>query len=96
MVALHLREGKQLTPETLEQLYKHCVKNLPSYARPMFLRLCKEARITSTFKQQKVDLMKEGFDPHVISDQLFYVSDARKTYLPLEESTYQSILQSKL
>lgn len=96
MAALHLKETEQLTADRLKQIYKHCEKNLPSYARPLFLRIEKKTRITTTFKQHKVDLVKEGFDPNVIPDQLFYVSDEIKTYLPLDGKSYNNLIQSKL
>jgi hypothetical protein len=67
MAALHLNEKEELTPSRLKKLYSHCVDNLPSYARPLFLRLEESTRVTVTFKQHKVDLVKEGFDPRVVS-----------------------------
>jgi solute carrier family 27 fatty acid transporter 1/4 len=41
-------------------------KRLPSYARPLFLRLVAQLDITGTFKMKKTDLQKEGFNPHCI------------------------------
>lgn len=96
MAALHMKENEKLTPERLKQIYSHCAENLPSYARPLFLRLEADTRITVTFKQHKVDLVKEGFDPNKISDPLYYISTDKKTYLPLDGSSYGSFLQSKL
>src|SRR6202012_5141592 len=40
--------------------------NLPAYARPVFLRVQPEMEVTGTFKQRKVELVKEGFDPATI------------------------------
>jgi len=57
-------------------LAAHLEKNLPSYARPVFLRFQKAIEATSTFKQRKVELAKEGFDPEMIADPL-YVRDGR-------------------
>jgi len=48
---------------------------LASYARPVFLRLSPQIDVTGTFKQRKVDLVREGFDPAAIADPL-YVFDA--------------------
>src|SRR6185312_3462233 len=39
---------------------------LPHYARPIFLRLSPAIAVTGTFKQRKVDLVKDGFDPTAI------------------------------
>ncbi|HEX4270044.1 MAG TPA: long-chain-acyl-CoA synthetase, partial [Rhizomicrobium sp.] len=48
---------------------------LAAYARPVFLRLSAQIDVTGTFKQRKVDLVREGFDPAGIVDPL-YVFDA--------------------
>ena len=37
--------------------------HLPDYARPLFLRIQSEIDVTGTFKQKKIDLVREGFDP---------------------------------
>ena len=96
MAALHLNEKEELTPSRLKKLYSHCVDNLPSYARPLFLRLEESTRVTVTFKQHKVDLVKEGFDPRVVSDPLYYLSQEAQTYLPLDDCSYGNLLKSRL
>lgn len=96
MAAIQLKPTEQLTTEKLTQLYRHCVKNMPRYARPLFLRIEKDTRVTSTFKHHKVDLIKEGFDPNVISDKLYYISNEDNTYLPLNKNSYKFVLQSRL
>jgi fatty-acyl-CoA synthase len=48
---------------------------LPSYALPIFLRLSPQIEVTGTFKQRKVDLVREGFDPAAISDPLYVLVD---------------------
>jgi fatty-acyl-CoA synthase len=50
----------------MKALRAHIVQSLPDYARPLFIRLKRELDITGTFKQRKVDLGKEGFDPAAI------------------------------
>jgi hypothetical protein len=40
-----------------------CKEELPSYARPLFVRLRSDMEITSTFKHRKTTYVKEGFDP---------------------------------
>ncbi|HEY4125382.1 MAG TPA: long-chain-acyl-CoA synthetase, partial [Rhizomicrobium sp.] len=59
----------------LEKLSQELSGSLPAYARPVFLRLLPQMEITGTFKQRKVDLVREGFDPAGIVDPL-YVFDA--------------------
>jgi fatty-acyl-CoA synthase len=66
--------------------------NLPSYAIPVFLRLRPEMEITGTFKQRKVELVKEGFDPAQIADPLFWHNPATARYEQLDNESYRAIL----
>jgi fatty-acyl-CoA synthase len=50
---------------------------LPAYAHPIFLRLSPRIEVTGTFKQRKVDLVREGFDPAAISDPLYVLADGK-------------------
>lgn len=52
--------------------------------------------ITGTFKQCKSNLVKEGFDPSVIRDRLFFRDDAQKSYVPLTPDTFAAIRDVKL
>ena len=47
----------------LKALHAHLRTHLPDYARPLFLRIQEEIDVTGTFKQKKVDLVKDGFRP---------------------------------
>ena len=69
---------------------------LPSYARPVFLRLRKTMDTTGTFKYRKVDLVADGFDPSKTSD-LIYLRD-KATYVRMKPERYAEILhgQAKL
>ena len=62
------------------------------YAVPLFVRVQREMKITSTFKQMKVDLVKEGFDPSKLNDAIYYQDATQKTFVPLDTMTYQRIL----
>ncbi|XP_052082280.1 long-chain fatty acid transport protein 2-like isoform X1 [Mytilus californianus] len=96
MVSLTLMENIELTAEKLQEIYTHCEKELPRYARPLVLRIEKDMRTTSTYKQHKVTLMKEGFDPNVVSDPMFYLSAEANTYLPLNSTNHHLMIQAKL
>jgi fatty-acyl-CoA synthase len=52
--------------------HAHVTSNLPDYARPLFLRFQDHLDVTGTFKQRKVDLVTQGFDPTRISDPLYF------------------------
>ncbi len=65
--------------------------NLPIYARPVFVRLLPEIEITGTFKQRKVDLVKDGFDPSMIRDPLYWLNHATGRYEPLTRDVLAAI-----
>ena len=46
-------------------------RELPSYARPVFLRIQPEMEVTGTFKLMKGDLRREGYDLATINDPLY-------------------------
>ncbi|KAL8606640.1 hypothetical protein ACOMHN_025739 [Nucella lapillus] len=96
MVALTLNEGERMTPECLKQVYKVCQDDLPSYARPLFLRILPESAVTSTFKQRKVELMAEGYDTDRVKADLYYLDSKASTYSPLTPHALLAFLQSKL
>ncbi|CAA9999530.1 unnamed protein product [Nesidiocoris tenuis] len=66
---------------------------LPTYARPVFLRILDSIELTGTFKMKKVTLQKEGFDPTKIEDKLYVRQGA--TYVPLTAELYSSIVDGK-
>ncbi|XP_057674316.1 long-chain fatty acid transport protein 6 [Corythoichthys intestinalis] len=72
--------------------FKHVVMELPTYARPLFLRLQLVMEMTSTFKQQKFQLVQSGFNPSTISDPLYVLDYQENSYIPLTKSVYQSII----
>ncbi|XP_060156335.1 long-chain fatty acid transport protein 4 isoform X1 [Globicephala melas] len=75
----------------LERLAQLLEKELPLYARPIFLRFLPELHKTGTFKLQKTDLRKEGFDLTVVKDPLFYLDVRKGRYVPLDREAYTRI-----
>ncbi|HEX4080786.1 MAG TPA: long-chain-acyl-CoA synthetase [Rhizomicrobium sp.] len=69
--------------------------NLPGYARPVFLRLLPQMEITGTFKQRKVDLVKDGFDPNHIVNPLYLLDPDASRYRPLDAATYRDIVEGR-
>ncbi|XP_076224108.1 long-chain fatty acid transport protein 4 isoform X2 [Nomia melanderi] len=66
-------------------------KALPSYARPIFLRIVKELEMTGSFKLKKVHLQKEGFDPSKVQDKMYFLS-GNKEYVEITPELYQEII----
>ena len=48
-------------------------------------------QVTSTFKQQKVQLVKEGFDPNTVKEPLYFQDISKKTYVPVDINLFQDI-----
>jgi solute carrier family 27 fatty acid transporter 1/4 len=53
-----------------------------------------EISSAGTFKLKKQDLQVEGFDPHHIKDQLYFLMGGE--YVPLTEKLYDSIINGIL
>jgi hypothetical protein len=70
-------------------------KNLPSFAQPVFLRFRDSIAATSTFKQRKIELQKEGFDPAKVTDPLYARNDDG-SYQALTPELYASICEGKV
>jgi fatty-acyl-CoA synthase len=64
---------------------------LASYARPLFLRLTPALDVTGTFKQRKVDLVRDGFDPATIRDPLYWLNPASGAYETLTPEAYAAV-----
>jgi fatty-acyl-CoA synthase len=75
----------------LEKLRKHIDKELPDYARPLFIRLDREMETTGTFKQRKVDLVKEGFDIDRVKEPIYFNSPTEKKFVPLDKDLHDRI-----
>jgi fatty-acyl-CoA synthase len=76
----------------LKALHRHIEESLPEYARPLFLRMRKDIDVTATFKQKKVDLVKEGFDPDKIADPLYFNDASAKAFVPIDRALYERIV----
>ena len=50
--------------------------------------------VTGTFKQMKVKLGEEGFNPAVIKDPLFFLEDG-EGYVPMTQDIYNSIAEGR-
>ena len=68
----------------LAALRAYVAARLPDYARPLFLRICETIEVTATFKQKKIGLAREGFDPDGIADEMFFDDPRAKAYVRLD------------
>ena len=77
-------------------LAAHLKPRLPAYARPIFLRLTPALDVTGTFKQRKIDLVREGFDPAAIADPLYWLNPAFGNYELLTPAHYADIVEGRV
>jgi fatty-acyl-CoA synthase len=77
----------------LAGLYAHLAARLPTYARPVFVRLAPELAVTETFKHRKRELAGEGFDPRrTRRDPVFFASPGGSIYTALDLALYEKII----
>ncbi|KAI6244366.1 AMP-dependent synthetase and ligase [Aphelenchoides fujianensis] len=74
----------------IEAFAKHVDEHLPSYARPIFVRLQQAIETTGTFKYRKIDLVGDGFDPTRTRDPLYF-RDPAKGYVKITKAIFAKI-----
>jgi fatty-acyl-CoA synthase len=74
----------------------HLSQRLPPYAHPLFVRLSTSIDATETFKQKKQQLIRDGFDPGVVTDPLFLKDPATGDYRPIDRAVHARLLQGAL
>jgi fatty-acyl-CoA synthase len=75
----------------LAALRARLVERLPDYARPVFLRIRGEIDVTATFKQKKIDLVRDGFDPSKTDDPIYFNDAQANAFVRLDKGLYDSI-----
>ncbi|XP_041977078.1 long-chain fatty acid transport protein 4-like [Aricia agestis] len=81
----------------LRRLASLLERDLPVYARPVFLRVMANVDLTGTFKMKKTDLQKEGYNPSLAkNDKLYYLDLKQGLYLPLGVEEYDKIMNGQI
>jgi fatty-acyl-CoA synthase len=62
----------------------------------VFLRFMPAIEATSTFKQRKLNLVKEGFDPQATADPLFFFHPELQAYVRLTPSLHDDIAEGSV
>ncbi len=91
MAAIAPRQGIDL-----KRLWRHLSATLPSYARPVFLRMQGEVETTGTLKYRKVDLVAQGFDPSKTGDPLFVADWESGGYVPIDAAMFARLTSGGL
>lgn len=76
-------------------LRDYLARELPPYARPVFIRMQPAIETTGTFKYRKVDLVRDGFDPAKIEQQLYFDHPEEQRYAPITPALYAEIQGGK-
>uniref|UniRef100_A0A8C9YDD6 long-chain-fatty-acid--CoA ligase n=1 Tax=Sander lucioperca TaxID=283035 RepID=A0A8C9YDD6_SANLU len=71
-------------------------KALPSYARPVFLRLMPSVDTTGTFKIQKTRLQKEGYKPQDASEKIYFLDSRAGRYEAVTDELYNAIMEGRV
>jgi fatty-acyl-CoA synthase len=71
-------------------------RRLPAYACPVMVRFCTALDTTETFKQKKHQLAREGFDPRLVTDPLFFRDPKSGAYRPLDAASHARILDGSI
>ncbi|XP_062860722.1 solute carrier family 27 member 2a [Trichomycterus rosablanca] len=93
MAAVKLKDGETFD---CSAAYKNVVNLLPTYARPRFIRIQEALDVTGTYKQMKLKLAEEGFDPKTIRNSLYFLDDRKQNYVPMSEEIFNSISDGRL
>jgi fatty-acyl-CoA synthase len=89
MAAIVAKDGLDLSV-----LHEFIATRLPSYARPVFVRIAAALAVTDTFKQKKQQLMQDGFDPARVTDPLFVDDSLHGSYVPLTAEVYARLVKA--
>lgn len=82
MAQVVMQQGHEFDPQSF---YEFVCSRLPHYAQPVFVRVGSQADMTTTFKQRKIDLQRQGYDPEQINEPLYIKDDGFKTYSPYSD-----------
>ena len=82
MAAISLMDGG--TALDVAAFADHVRRELPAFARPVFLRIQPRMDLTGTFKMVKGDLKREGYDIDLVDDPVYAMKPGASAYEPLD------------
>lgn len=71
-------------------------KALPSYARPVFLRLMPCVDTTGTFKIQKTRVQREGYKPKDSLEEIYFLNSCAGHYEAVTDELYSAIMEGRV
>jgi fatty-acyl-CoA synthase len=64
---------------------------LPAYARPVFVRVRNELETTATFKHQKGELAREGYDPAATRDAIYCNDPSVRAFVRMDSGLFERV-----
>jgi len=80
----------------LQTLAELVIGQLPSFARPQFIRLIESLPLTETFKLKKQQLADVGFNIVEISDPIYILDSTKRLYRRLDPALHSQLLRGEL
>lgn len=71
------------------------LKTAPAYIYIIYLLQQDALTVTGTFKQMKMKLSEEGFNPTVIREPLFFLEE-NQGYIPMTQEIFTSIAEGRI
>jgi fatty-acyl-CoA synthase len=78
-------------PFDLAGFHRHLAERLPRFARPLFLRITDKLPMTTSFKPQKQELRRQGYDPSKSADPIYFNDRTREAFIELDSALYERI-----
>jgi citronellyl-CoA synthetase len=92
MAAIVFNNARSSREVDLQSLSAHILENLPSYARPLFLRILDELPTTTTMKLQKNELRDQAFHLDQVEHELLVLEPGTDCYRKLDSDFYDRIM----
>ncbi|RAV06837.1 long-chain-acyl-CoA synthetase [Mycolicibacterium sp. GF69] len=92
MTAIQLKDGQEFDGKALA---KAAYDKLPGYAVPLFARVVEELAYTSTFKSQKVELRKEGYNVEQVDDPIYVLAGRDEGYVEFYDEYPEDVAGGK-
>ncbi|KAI7686506.1 Long-chain fatty acid transport protein 1 [Sarcoptes scabiei] len=80
----------------LNEMLQYLSQRLPHYMIPTFIRLVDHLEVTSTHKMLKMTYKKQGFDPKIIKDPLYFFDSKEFEYIPMTNQLHQNLIEGKI
>ena len=77
----------------IEKLAEFVDRQLPVYARPIFVRLQPQIETTGTFKYRKMDLVADGFDPAKVKDPIYFRDPTKGAYVKVTKANHAKLVE---